>query len=402
MATAITGVAGSADASTEGEVSTSRYNRGMLEAVARLDSTTVEGAAVRLDKEAAGLEAVKQLQASTQDINGYFMNDAAEMVVNVTSAEAAAQASALGLVPRSPRRGEKELKDLATSVTNRLHADSSVTLDGIALDVAQERIIVQLTASPGSDDTVRELQQTDGVTVRISDGPSPEPNVIQIAGNPFFYRDSGSDPVWGPCTQGFSGVRPDGQRVILTAGHCIEHDRYAYTASTPLNTSTYLGQRIGGAYQTGAPLGSPTRDVGLIGLSAGVGYYTSVNARYPTNPSYVPMASVAAPFNEQTACKIGVTTGFTCGRIKYPWGPVRWNSGGGVYTYVEGLWDATMCASPGDSSGPVISGNYAVGLLSASIPDDPCPYNNGPLTTGTFITPVNFVLSSYPGTATSF
>jgi hypothetical protein len=353
----------------------------MLEAVARLDSSTVEGAAVRLDKEAAGLEAVKQLQASTQDINGYFMNDAAEMVVNVASAEAAAQASALGLVPRSPQRGEKELKDLATTVTNRLHADSSVKLDGIALDVAQERIIVQVTTSPGNDDTVRELQQTDGVTVRISDGPSPELNVIQIAGNHLFYRDSGSDPVWGALNSGVQR-RPAEWATRHPYGRPLHrYRRHAYTATAPLDTSTYLGQRIAGAYQEGAPEGSPTRDVGLIGLSAGVGYYTSVNARYPTNPNYVPMSSVAPPYNEQTACKIGVTTGFTCGRIKYPWGPVRFVQGG-VETWIEGLWDATMCASPGDSSGPVISGNYAVGLLTGSLKDDPCPYSAGPLTRG--------------------
>jgi hypothetical protein len=216
--------------------------------------------------------------------------------------------------------------------------------------------------------------------------------------------DGGSDPLGSRCTQGFSGSRPGGVKVILIAGHCVEHDRYAYITNDPWTTSNYLGLRIGGAYVTGAPWNAPTLDAGLIQLTAGVGYYTSINTRYPTDPSYVPMASVANPWDGQTACKVGDTTGYTCGRVVRPWTYYIYYPGLPDETYVRGLWEATMCVLGGDSSGPVISGNYAVGLVSGTgRAGAPCPYNNGPTyAEGTMFTPVYRVLQGYPGTTTNF
>jgi streptogrisin D len=402
IAAATTGVAGHVEAANPTRTSATaleKYDPGMLEAVARMDSTTREQAAARLDQEAAAYEAVKALQATTSDVDGFFMNAEAQMIVNVTSASTAEHARSLGLIPRVPDRGEAKLRALAESVAQQIHSTNLAGFRGVSIDLSGERVVVDL-ASPSAATDGESLSRTPGVSVSIST-EAVRPKATAIGGNWMWSYEGGSD-TWGEsCTQGFSGTRPGGVKVILTAGHCIEHDRYTYTNNSP-STATYLGQRIGVAYQTGATYFYPTLDVGLIQLTSPPSYYTSINIRYPGYPTWLAMASVATPWAGQTACKSGVKTGYTCGRVVAPWSYVVYDQGGPDQTYVRELWESTICSLRGDSSGPVFSGNYAVGLVSGGASGS-CPYNDGPTyPQGTFFTPVNVVLSSYPGTTTSF
>ena len=353
-----------------------------------------------LDQEAEAYEAVQALEASTSDVDGYFMNDEAQMIVNVATESTAQQARSLGLVPRVPERGEAHLRALAESVAQQIHSTNVPGFRGIAIDVADQRVVVDLTPSASAETDGERLTAIPGVAFSISTRPA-QSMATHIGGNWMWSYEGTPDTIGKTCTQAFSGSRPGGVKVILTAGHCIENDRYTYTSNDP-STSTYIGQRIGMAYNTGATYYFPTLDIGLIQLTAPPSYYTSINIRYPTNPTYVAMSSVATPWSGQTACKSGVTSGYTCGRVVEPWSYVVYDPGGPGQTYVRELWSATLCSAQGDSGGPIISGNYAVGVLSGGASGS-CPYSAGPTyPQGTFFTPVNVILSSYPGTTTTF
>lgn len=207
------------------------------------------------------------------------------------------------------------------------------------------------------------------------------------------------------CSAGFGAFDPAGLPLVLTAGHCAEDgtatraDVEPATAATAGGATTPLPavrKALGtfGFSQFGGPHNSPITgsegnpgnigtDIAVIkDLRPGLTIQPSVtkwrgdgptftNAD-PANPgpTAVKIIGTAAPYQGQAVCRSGRTEGWSCGTVAetgiYVVGG-RTGAPGDLRAF-KGFLSYDVQSSGGDSGGPWISGNFAVGTHSAGEP----------------------------------
>ena len=144
-------------------------------------------------------------------------------------------------------------------------------------------------------------------------------------GTPLFVGDSGI------CTLAVAGTDAQGHKVGITAGHCGTEGDYVASAD-----SWQVGN-------SGTIVASNARhDYSVIEF----GSNAEVTRSY--NNVTVDEIGVGPRFGDQV-CKNGVATGHTCGVH---------------YGDAEGIQFNQVCASLGDSGGPLLVGNRLVGIIS--------------------------------------
>lgn len=196
------------------------------------------------------------------------------------------------------------------------------------------------------------------------------------------------------CSTGFGGFKPDGQPVVLTAGHCADDGRATTASIEPLKSAPASGRAT--------PSAPPYDALGAFGFSQFGGPENSWITGNEANPGNVgtdiavleslrkglavqPAATVwasgaaspgatavkiigaVAPVQGQLVCRSGRTTGWSCGTVQEL----------GIYVVAgtttdpadlrafRGFLSKDVQSSGGDSGGPWISGNFAVGTHSA-------------------------------------
>ncbi len=194
------------------------------------------------------------------------------------------------------------------------------------------------------------------------------------------------------CSTGFGAFSAAGLPVVLTAGHCAEDGTARVAEIEPPTSATAGGSAplpgslapLGtfGFSQFGGPLnswitgteeapGNVGTDIAVIealdgGLSVQAAASTWASAANP-GPSAVKIIGMVAPFQGQEVCRSGRTTGWSCGQVDET----------GIYVVggrttdpadlraFRGFLSNDVQSSGGDSGGPWISGNFAVGTHSA-------------------------------------
>lgn len=194
------------------------------------------------------------------------------------------------------------------------------------------------------------------------------------------------------CSTGFGAFSAAGLPVVLTAGHCAEDGTARVAEIEPPTSATAGGSAplpgilapLGtfGFSQFGGPLnswitgteeapGNVGTDIAVIealdgGLSVQAAASTWASAANP-GPSAVKIIGMVAPFQGQEVCRSGRTTGWSCGQVDET----------GIYVVggrttdpadlraFKGFLSNDVQSSGGDSGGPWISGNFAVGTHSA-------------------------------------
>lgn len=223
------------------------------------------------------------------------------------------------------------------------------------------------------------------------------------------------------CSTAFNGRdRVTAQPQTLTAGHC----KPAATASTPNpqifrmqqsapNVSDLSGPALGTPIRTSYSMGAEL-DSGLIALETGtatsaiprpaVGTWgDGANTAPVTSGTPWPVRDYTRAIVGQPICKSGRTTGWTCGTVGKTDALVKVSDGAGGYLEVNSYL-SDMCALRGDSGGAVLSGPYAVGVLSNGSFKTSCTEAPGPgeaeRFSGTFpmVAPSGYgsVVSSHP------
>ncbi|MDR0945828.1 MAG: S1 family peptidase [Bifidobacteriaceae bacterium] len=159
------------------------------------------------------------------------------------------------------------------------------------------------------------------------------------------------------CTLGFWGYDASGGSVALTAGHC-QHSGGAVTSSAvdnPWNGIGRPGPAIGG-FSTGR-YGEGYDAATIRARGARV---AAPAVKTWDGAGTVPVKGTAAPVVGMPVCKSGSRTGWTCGTVTaLPSEHVM----AGTTTTVSGF-ATSLCSAAGDSGAPVVSGAYAVGILS--------------------------------------
>ncbi len=193
------------------------------------------------------------------------------------------------------------------------------------------------------------------------------------------------------CSAGFSAFSPDGKPLVLTAGHCAD-DGAAKLAEVTLPAGDPAGGFLAesgvtgelgtfGFSQFGGPgnaritdpanPGAPGTDIAVIeSIRSDLDLLPA--ATKWQNPAdlgagSVPIVGTAAPLEGQAVCRSGRTEGWSCGTVDEVGIYVVGGSSGDPddLRSFRGFLSTSVQSSGGDSGGPWISGNYAVGTHSA-------------------------------------
>ena len=227
----------------------------------------------------------------------------------------------------------------------------------------------------------------------VLDGGAPLKPEADVPGGVGYQTDKGVI-----CSTGFSAFDPSGLPAVLTAGHCTG-DGAATTADLLLQgvpagpLGAFEFSQLGGpgnsrvldpnipTNQDGAALEDPGNvgtDIAVVGaLSPEQDPVPAASTHGDTlqpGPD-VKIIGTASPVVGMEVCRSGWRTGWSCGTVSavgiflvggpaYPADPADVRAFNGFLSY-------DVQSSGGDSGGPWISGNYAVGTHSAG--DDPQP-----------------------------
>jgi hypothetical protein len=159
------------------------------------------------------------------------------------------------------------------------------------------------------------------------------------------------------CTLGFWGFDASGGSVALTAGHC-QHSGGAVTSSDTEDPWSGVGR-------LGPVIGDFTSGRYGGGFDAAAIRARGARVAEPTVKTWdgadtLPIKGTVAPVVGMPVCKSGARTGWTCGIVTAL--PSDYDMAG-TSTTVSGF-ATSMCSAGGDSGAPVVSGAYAVGVLS--------------------------------------
>ncbi|WP_051029988.1 S1 family peptidase [Nocardia takedensis] len=201
------------------------------------------------------------------------------------------------------------------------------------------------------------------------------------------------------CSFGFNGVDRSGNTVNITAGHCDPELAASGTENAATVHELVGGQRLGpelGRFQKSV-LGA--QDYAIVRIADQARDRFDNNAVRVPNAAPILLEGVATPVVGAPVCKSGARTGFSCGIVNAVDQSVQVED-----RVLTQSFSANICALPGDSGGPIVTGRLALGISSASsVADYPvCAIPNliGALTGDVpqlFAQPVSVVLSDNPG-----
>ncbi|APX02778.1 S1 family peptidase [Arthrobacter sp. QXT-31] len=241
------------------------------------------------------------------------------------------------------------------------------------------------------------VEQAGGGRLSPSEFVGQYANVVLESGEPLapeedFFGGQGYRIDGGVvCSAGFSAFSPVGEPLVLTAGHCAD-DGAARLAEVTLPAGDPAGGfladnavtgKLGtfGFSQFGGPgnswvadpenPGTPGNDIAVIESIRADLEPLPATATWadPTRlgTGSVKIVGMASPFVGQAVCRSGRTAGWSCGTVDEV-GIYVVGGGSGDPADLRsfsGFLSTSVESSGGDSGGPWISGNYAVGTHSA-------------------------------------
>ncbi|MFJ5224821.1 S1 family peptidase [Streptomyces sp. NPDC088400] len=266
---------------------------------------------------------------------------AAAFVVPAANADSAGTFSANQLAAASDAVLDADVAGTAWYV-DKASNDLVVTVDS----TVSQAEIAKIKQSAGANAGALNIERTPGTLSKL------------ISGGDAVYTNS-----WR-CSAGFNVVSGS-TYYFLTAGHCTEGSPAWYTSSG----GTSIGPTTGTSF--------PGNDYGIV-------RYSNTSIAHPGTVGSVDITRAANATVGMSVTRRGSTTGIHSGSVTGLNATV--NYGGG--DVVSGLIRTTVCAEPGDSGGPLYSGNAAIGLTSGG---------SGNCTSGgtTYFQPVTEALSAY-------
>ncbi|WP_405593468.1 alpha-lytic protease prodomain-containing protein [Streptomyces sp. NBC_01092] len=320
-------------------------------------------AAERLVNEAeAGVRAGRLRNSLGKRFAGAWLRGAtsAELAVATTHSNDVSAIQAQGakaIVVKHPLAELQAVKDkLDKAATSANTRDTPVWY----VDVPTNRVVVQAVKQSAATAFIKTAGvQDEGVAVTVS-AQRPRPLADLVGGDAYYIEGSAR------CSIGFS-ITKDTQQGFASAGHC----------GNAKDSTTGSNMAAQGTFQAST---FPGKDMSWVS----------------TNSTWTATADVESEGGQRTQvtgsvqalvgssiCRSGSTTGWHCGTIEQHDTSVSYSEG-----TVDGVTETTVCAEPGDSGGPYISGSQAQGVTSGG---------SGDCTDGgtTFYQPINPILSDF-------
>ena len=191
---------------------------------------------------------------------------------------------------------------------------------------------------------------------------------VRMWGGPPWLREG--EMVEENCTVGFRANGYDGRKYLLTAGHCMTQEEIPngqplwswQTADVP-GYWRYIGRSEQWRY--------PGRDwakIDATGTWADTPPWPTEVAYWGSTEEY-PVVGEARAYVGETLCHIGYVSGTSCGVVYKENVEVEYSVGTPREAKVFGMFKAVgpeLNAIHGDSGGPVVANNIALGVLSGS------------------------------------
>ncbi|WP_194816377.1 S1 family peptidase [Nocardia sp. XZ_19_385] len=334
---------------------------------------------------------------------GSWLNETGQAVVALTQGpgadEARKAAQDAGFEVRTVAKSESALRGEKSAFQRWLDEQPepvAALIRGVAIDTVNNSIAVRVDQPglpmPSFVDPSRVLVMAPPVAAEQLPEAAPIAGAIErgsLTGGDGYASVAGRTSL--RCSFGFNGTL-GGKPVNITAGHCNP------ALDQPTAVHELVGDRLGtklGAFQKSV-LGS--QDYSILRVEdEQKGRFDNSGVKSGGAPIVVD--GVADPVVGAPVCKSGSRTGFSCGVINAVDQTVQVGD-----RELTQSFSANICALPGDSGGPIVSGRRALGISSASsVADYPVcaiPEFLGLLTGNApqlFAQPLNVVLSDNPG-----
>lgn len=284
----------------------------------------------------------------------------AELTVATTSAADVSAIKAQGAKAAVVKRPLTELQALKDTLDSTARKVKTRNTPVWYVDVPSNRVVVQATERSAATAFIKAAgAQGKDVAVRVS---AARPRLLEnVVGGDAYYIESSAR-----CSVGFS-VTKDQQQGFATAGHC--GDQGDSTAGYNLADQ--------GTFQSST---FPGKDMSWVSVNSD--WTATADVKGEGGQRTQITGSVQALVGA-SICRSGSTTGWHCGTIEQHDTSVSYSQG-----VVDGVTETTVCAEPGDSGGPYISGSQAQGVTSGG---------SGNCTSGgvTFYQPINPILSDF-------
>ncbi|MFD0365460.1 S1 family peptidase [Nocardia sp. GCM10030253] len=364
-----------------------------------------------LAQQAAAFATTAQRQYP-QVFAGSWLDDAGRAVVALAQGpgidEASKAADSAGFEVRNVAKSEAALRGEKSAFERWLDGQPeavSALVRGAVIDTVNNSIAVRVDKvglpMPSFIDPARVIV----MAPPVASEPANIPQAGEIAGQVPRGALAGGDgfaSIAGRmslrCSFGFNGTDRAGNTVNITAGHC-NPDLPSAGSANAAGVFELQGDQAGaqlGTYQKSV-LGA--QDYSIVRIN------DQAKDRFENNGVRVPgrgpvlIDGVATPVVGAPVCKSGSRTGFSCGVVNAVDQTVQVGD-----RELTQSFSANICALPGDSGGPIVTGRMALGISSASsVADFPiCEIPNliGALTGNVpqlFAQPVSVVLSDNPG-----
>ncbi|MFC7846289.1 alpha-lytic protease prodomain-containing protein [Streptomyces sp. NPDC057382] len=346
-----------------------RPSPGLLRAMERDLGLTPAQASRRLVNEAeAGTRAGLLRNALGERFAGAWLRGATsqELVVATTDAADVSAIEAQGAkaqVVKQPLRDLRAAKEKLDAAAARVGTEKTPLW---YIDVPANRLVVQAESESAAAAFLKAAGvDAQNVGVKVT---ADRPRLLEdITGGDAYYIDGTAR-----CSVGFSVTKGE-QQGFASAGHC----------GKPGSKTTGHNQAEQGTFQAST---FPGKDMSWV----------AVNDQWTVTPNVkgeggqdVQVTGSVQALVGAAVCRSGSTTGWHCGKVEQHDTSVSYAEG-----RVDGLTQTTVCAEPGDSGGPYVSGVQAQGVTSGG---------SGDCTSGgtTFYQPVNALLEAFGLTLTT-
>jgi streptogrisin C len=335
----------------------------VLRALRRDLGLTDRQARARLKNEAeAGTRAGRLQIALGRHFAGAWVSGktSADLTVATTDSDTAPAIEREGAKPLMVRTSLADLKAAKAKLDGAVTGSTAHKTPVRYVDVRTNRVTVQATSRAAADALVAAAAiDPDLVDVTVS---ADRPRALyDIRGGDAYYIEETAR-----CSVGFSVTKAQ-QQGFATAGHC----------GKPAETTTGFNQVAQGTFQQSV---FPGQDMAWVATNSDWTATPLVKAEGTRN---VQVAGSVQALVGAAVCRSGSTSGWHCGTIEQHGTSVSYAEG-----TVNGVTRTTVCAEPGDSGGPYLSGAQAQGVTSGG---------SGDCTAGgtTFYQPVNPLLRTY-------
>jgi streptogrisin C len=267
----------------------------------------------------------------------------------------------LGDVQRAgaePRMMKNNLAGLTGAKTriDRMSTSAPTSVVSWYVDPTTNSVVIEAKKDATAEGFIQKAKG-DGDMVRVEwTDRTARPLADVVGGRGFTVGDA-------RCSIGFSAKGAAGSKHFLTAGHCTT------AGGVVLSDGLEFGRVNAGTFDTDG-------DFGLVDVTDPAAQTLPAVDTRDGGPITVTGTEVA-PIGA-SVCRSGATTGFACGEITAIDETVNYGEG----RIVRGLTRTSVCAEPGDSGGPFVSGTQAQGVTSGGIGD--CSSNGT-----TFFQPIN-------------